>query len=133
MTVSAHGLDEIRALAGKDLGCTGWLAITQDRVDTFAGAVDDHDGSYLTLSLIVPLTSELLDVQGVRMTVNYGLERVRFPAPVRVGSKIRLAARVVSVEDVSRRVVEMRVDGTLELDGSDAPACVAQALYRHYG
>ncbi|TQS28340.1 MaoC family dehydratase [Microbispora sp. KK1-11] len=151
MTITVSGLDEIRALAGKDLGHSGWLEIGQERVNTFADATDDHqwihvdpvraaDGpfggpiahGYLTLSLVIPLFNELLDIQGVKMSVNYGLEKVRFPSPVKVGSRIRLAAAVVSVEDVPGDGVQMLLDFTVETDGSAKPACVARVIYRHY-
>jgi acyl dehydratase len=150
-TNTANGLTEIKALAGKDLGHTGWLAITQDRVGTFADATDDHQWihvdperarsgpfgttiahGYLTLSLLIPLFNDLLTIQGVRLSVNYGLEKVRFPSPVPVGSKIRLAGTVVSVEDVPGDGVQMTLDFTIEIDGSAKPACVARAVYRHY-
>ncbi|MBB6345548.1 MaoC family dehydratase [Nonomuraea muscovyensis] len=151
MTTIANGLAELKGLAGRDLGHSGWLEITQHRVNTFADATDDHqwihtdaekaaDGpfggtiahGYLTLSLLIPLFTELLDVRGVTMSVNYGLDKVRFPGPVKVGGKIRLAARVVSVDDVPGNGVQMAMDFTVEIDGSAKPACVARALYRHY-
>ncbi|HLU74416.1 MAG TPA: MaoC family dehydratase [Nonomuraea sp.] len=150
MTTTVHGLDEIKALAGKDLGRSAWLEVTQERVNTFADATDDHqwihvdpvrakDGpfggtiahGYLTLSLVIPFFTELLDIQGVSMSINYGLEKVRFPSPVKVGSKIRLAASVVSVEDVPGGV-QMLLDFTVEIEGSAKPACVARVIYRHY-
>jgi acyl dehydratase len=151
MSTSVHGLEEIKALAGRDLGHTNWMEITQDRIDTFADATDDYQWihvdaerartgpfgatiahGYLTLSLLIPLFGELLDIQGVRMSVNYGLEKVRFPTPVPVGSKIRLSGTVVSVDEVAGDGVQVRLDGTMEVDGSAKPACVAQAVYRHY-
>ncbi|MFC0106446.1 MaoC family dehydratase [Kibdelosporangium aridum] len=151
MTTHARGLAAIKALAGQDLGHTGWWEITQDRVDKFADATDDHqwihidpqraaDGpfkttiahGYLTLSLLSALSSELLVIEGVGMSINYGLDRVRFPAPVPVGSKIRLAGTVVSVDDVRDNGVQMVQDLTVEIDGSDKPACVARWLSRHY-
>lgn len=147
----ASGLDELRALAGVDLGSTDWLEIAQDRVDTFADATDDHQWihvdperaatgpfggtiahGYLTLSLIIPLFNQLLEIRGTSMSLNYGLERVRFPSPVRVGAKIRLHAVVGSVEPVAGDGVQMQVAFTVEVEGSNKPACVAQALYRHY-
>src|SRR6185437_6372568 len=101
MPRTANGLDELRALAGTDLGYTDWLEITQDRVDTFADATDDHQWihvdperaatgpfggtiahGYLTLSLIIPLFNQLLEITGTSMSLNYGLDRVRFPSPV---------------------------------------------------
>ncbi|MEU9024738.1 MaoC family dehydratase [Actinomadura sp. NPDC048394] len=149
--ITANGLAEIKALAGKDLGHSAWLDITQERVNTFADATDDHqwihtdpekakDGpfgaaiahGYLTLSLVIPLFNDLLDIQGTKMSINYGLEKVRFPSPVRVGAKIRLAGKVAEVTDVPGGGVQMVCDFTVEIDGEAKPACVAQAVYRHY-
>ncbi|MFC6084215.1 MaoC family dehydratase [Sphaerisporangium aureirubrum] len=151
MTTTVHGPGEIKALAGTDLGHSGWLEITQARIDAFADATGDRQWihvdpvrakegpfggpiahGYLTLSLVIPLFTELLDVQGVKMSINYGLEKVRFPSPVKVGSKIRLAAVVVAVEDVAGDGVQMLLDFTVEIDGSAKPACVARTVYRHY-
>jgi acyl dehydratase len=151
MTVTANGLDELKALAGADLGHTGWLEITQDRVNTFADATDDHQWihvdrdraaagpfgttiahGFLTLSLIIPLFSELMEVRGLSMQINYGLNRVRFPAPVPVGSKIRLAAQLGAVEDAGVNAVQVTVDFTMEVEGGQKPACVAQGVYRYY-
>jgi acyl dehydratase len=151
MTTTVNGLTEIKALAGKDLGHSDWLEIAQDRVNTFADATDDHqwihvdprraDGGpfggtiahgYLTLSLVIPLFNELLDIQGVTMSINYGLDKVRFPSPVKVGSRIRLGATVASGEDVPGDGVQMHLDFTVEIEGAGKPACVARAIYRHY-
>jgi acyl dehydratase len=151
MTTTATGLDELRALAGTDLGHTGWLEVTQDRINTFADATDDHQWihvdeakaaagpfgttiahGYLTLSLVIPLFSELLKVGGVSMGINYGLNKVRFPAPVPVGSRIRLAARIASAEDAGPGAVVLTTDLTIEVEGGSKPACVAQAIYRYY-
>ena len=151
MTQIATGLDELRALAGADLGTSEWFEVTQDRVNLFADATEDHQWihtdperaaegpfggtiahGYLTLSLLIPLFNELLEVRGVRMSVNYGLEKVRFPSPVRVGGKIRLLGTVDSVEDVAGDGVQMALSFTIEVDGGTKPACVAKALYRHY-
>jgi acyl dehydratase len=151
MTQIATGLDELRALAGTDLGTSEWFEVTQDRVNLFADATEDHQWihtdperaaegpfggtiahGYLTLSLLIPLFNELLEVRGVRMSVNYGLEKVRFPSPVRVGGKIRLLGTVDSVQDVAGDGVQMALSFTIEIDGVAKPACVAKALYRHY-
>ncbi|HTF46104.1 MAG TPA: MaoC family dehydratase [Pseudonocardia sp.] len=151
MTTRVNGLAEIAALAGRDLGHTDWLEITQDRVNLFAEATNDQQWihvdverarsgpfggpiahGYLTLSLLIPLFGELLEIRGVRMSVNYGLEKVRFPSPVPIGAKIRMAATVVFVEEVAGDGVQMLLGCTVEVDGSDKPACVAQAVYRHY-
>ena len=151
MTVTANGLDELKGMAGTDLGHTGWLEITQDRVNAFADATDDHQWihvdrekaaggpfggtvahGYLTLSLVVSLFSELAEVKGVSMEINYGLNKVRFPAPVPVGSKIRLAAQLGAVEDAGVNAVQAVVDFTIEMEGGGKPACVAQGVYRYY-
>lgn len=151
MTTTVEGIEELKKLAGTDLGYTDWLQIDQNRVNTFADATDDHQWihtdperaaagpfggtiahGYLTLALLIPLMTELLDVSGVRMSINYGLEKVRFPAPVPVGTKIRLKGLVASVEDVKGDGVQVTVDFTVEIEGSDKPACVARGIYRHY-
>jgi acyl dehydratase len=151
MVITVDGLEELRKLTGRDLGRTGWLEVTQDRVDRFAGATGDHQWihvdreraaagpfggpiahGYLTLSLVIPLFAELLEIRGTRMGVNYGLEKVRFPNPVRVGSRIRLAATVAEVTDVAPDCVQMLLDFVVEIDGERKPACVARPVYRHY-
>ena len=118
MTTIMNGLDELKAQAGADLGRTGWLEVTQERVNTFADATGDHQWihvdaqraaagpfggtiahGYLTLSMVIPLFGELLEVRGISMGINYGLNKVRFPTPVPVGSRIRLAAALGAVED----------------------------------
>ncbi|WP_084965202.1 MaoC family dehydratase [Thermoactinospora rubra] len=151
MTIKANGLAELLALAGRDLGHTGWMEITQEQVNTFADATHDHQWihvdpdraargpfggtiahGYLTLALLIPLFNELLEIGGVKMSVNYGLNKVRFPAPVPVGAKIRLRGAVAGVAEVKGNGVEMTLDFTVEVEGGDKPACVAQAVYRHY-
>ncbi|MFF8644089.1 MaoC family dehydratase [Streptomyces sp. NPDC015345] len=150
MTVTANGLDELAALAGSELGVTEWLEVGQDRIDTFADATDDHQWihtdpekaargpfgapiahGYLTLSLFIPLFSDLLDVRGVTTKVNYGLDKVRFPAPVKAGARIRLRATLASVDEV-RGGVQIAVDGTVEIEGGEKPACVLRSLSRFY-
>ncbi|MFD5794601.1 MaoC family dehydratase [Streptomyces diastatochromogenes] len=150
MSVTVNGIDELKKLAGSDLGTSEWIEVTQERIDTFADATGDHQWihvdperakegpfgapiahGYLTLSLFIPLFTELLDVEGVTTKVNYGLNKVRFPSPVKVGSRIRLAARLASVEDVPGGV-QIAVDGTMEIDGGGKPAAVLQSLSRFY-
>jgi acyl dehydratase len=149
--ITVTGLDELMTLTGRDLGHSSWIDITQDRVDTFAAATGDHQWihvdtarartgpfgttiahGYLTLSLVIPLFGELLTIDGVRMGINYGLDRVRFPNPVKVGAKIRLAARVANVTEVPGNGVQLDLDFTVEIDGADKPACVARVIYRQY-
>ena len=152
MPIIANGLDGLRGLAGAEIGESAWLKITQDRIDAFADATDDHqwihvdpqrakDGpfggtiahGYLTLSLLIPMWTEMLRIEGIGMAVNYGLNRVRFPAPVPVDSSVRLRAAVAEVEDVADGAgVQLTVDFTVDLAGSAKPAVVAQAVYRYY-
>ncbi|MFI5674030.1 MaoC family dehydratase [Streptomyces cellulosae] len=150
MSVTVNGLDELKKLAGSDLGTSEWVEVTQERIDTFADATGDHqwihvdperakDGpfgapiahGYLTLSLFIPLFTELLDVQGVTTKVNYGLNKVRFPSPVKVGSRIRLVGKLAEVEEV-KGGVQIVVDGTIEIEGGTKPAAVLQSLSRFY-
>ncbi|GLW73801.1 MaoC family dehydratase [Kitasatospora phosalacinea] len=150
MPRTVHGITDLLALGGTDLGHSQWLEIAQDRVNTFADATDDHQWihtdperaaagpfgapiahGYLTLSLLIPLWSELLQVEGVAMAVNYGLNKVRFPSPVKVGAKIRVHGAIASVTEV-KGGAEVTVDLTVEIDGSAKPAVVAQAVYRFY-
>lgn len=135
---------------GTDLGESSWIEITQDDIDTFADATRDHqwihvdperaaDGpfgstiahGYLTLALVIPLWSELLQVEEVGMAVNYGLNRLRLPAPVPVGSRIRLQGKVASTSEVAGGV-QVVADLTMEVEGSEKPALVAEAVYRFY-
>ncbi|MFF5308512.1 MaoC family dehydratase [Streptomyces massasporeus] len=150
MSITVNGLDELKKLAGGDLGTSEWIEVTQERIDTFADATGDHQWihvdperakegpfgapiahGYLTLSLFIPLFTELLDVQGVTTKVNYGLNKVRFPAPVKVGSRIRLTAKLAEVEEVPGGV-QITVEGAIEIEGATKPAAVLQSLSRFY-
>ncbi len=150
MSITVNGLDELKKLAGSDLGASEWIEVTQERINTFADATGDHQWihvdperaaagpfgapiahGYLTLSLFIPLFTELLDVEGVSTKVNYGLNKVRFPAPVKAGSRIRLVAKLAAVEDVPGGV-QIAVEGTIEIDGGPKPAAVLQSLSRFY-
>jgi acyl dehydratase len=150
MATTIDGISELKAAVGRHLGYSDWHEITQDRIDAFAEATGDHqwihvdparakDGpfgrtiahGYLTLSLAPWLMSEVLTVTGMAMGLNYGLNKLRFPNPVPVGSKLRMGAQVANVEDVSGGV-QATIDLTFELDGETKPACVAQAVYRYY-
>lgn len=143
-------LEELPGLTGRDLGWTEYREVTQDRVNTFADATDDHqwihtdpekaaDGpfggpiahGFLTLSLAIPFWSELLDVTGAKTKVNYGLDKVRFVSPVRVGAKIRMNARITDVTEVAGGF-QVGVDQVIEADGETRPAVVAHSLYRFY-
>lgn len=145
-----RSVDEFRAAAGTELGYSDWLDVDQGRVNQFADATDDHQwihvdpqraaagpfGStiahgYLTLSLLPALTRGLTAIDGVRMAVNYGLNRVRFPAPLPVGSRVRGVVELVSVEDVPGGV-QATIRVTVEREGGDKPVCVAESLARIY-
>ncbi|HEU4758096.1 MAG TPA: MaoC family dehydratase [Agromyces sp.] len=142
--------DDVAGLAGTDLGWTDWLEVTQERVNLFADATDDHqwihvdperaeDGpfggaiahGFLTLSLAVKFWSELFDVTGVSTRVNYGLDKVRFVSPVKVGARVRMNAVIDEVTEV-RGGYQFAVDQTIEIEGADKPAVVARGLYRFY-
>lgn len=150
MSITVDGIDALKKLAGSELGTSEWIDITQERIDGFADATGDHQWihvdverakegpfgapiahGYLTLALFIPLFTELLDVQGVTTKVNYGLDKVRFPAPVKVGSRLRLVGTLASVEDVPGGV-QIAVDGTIEIEGAAKPACVLRSLSRFY-
>jgi acyl dehydratase len=150
MTDTNPTIDDLVDKVGEPLGESGWLDITQERINTFADATDDHQWihvdperaaegpfggpiahGYLTLSLIVPLLTDMLQVEGVSMALNYGLNKVRFPTPVPVGSKVRLKASLAGVEEVAGGV-QVLIDCLVEIDGGTKPACAAQAVYRLY-
>jgi acyl dehydratase len=135
-------------LVGAELGPTGWLEVTQERVDEFARATDDPQWihtdperaaagpfggtiahGFLTLSLCVPFLYELMPDRRFALTVNYGVNRVRFPAPVPVGSRIRARFRVDSVDEVAGGE-QTAITATVERDGSDKPVCVAELVVR---
>ena len=138
----------LRNLVGRELGPGSWLELTQERIDLFARATADPqwihtdparaaDGpfgatvahGFLTLSLCVPLLHELLPLERYRLTVNYGVNRVRFPAPVPAGSRVRARARVERVEEVPGGQ-QATVTATVERAGGEKPVCVAELVLR---
>lgn len=148
-------LPDLAELVGSELGPGPWLRVDQRRIDTFADATDDHQWihtdperaahgpfgatvahGYLTLGLVAPLLDALLVVDGAAMGVNYGLDRVRFPAPVTAGSRVRARAVLVELDPVPGGV-QARLDVTVERDAGvedgGKPACVATVLCRFYG
>jgi acyl dehydratase len=141
----------LRDRVGTHIGYTDWQEMTQARVDQFADATDDHQfihvdvdrarqtpfggtiaHGYLTLSLMAPVMQELLSVSDVAMGLNYGLDRVRFPAPLPVGAQWRGGAEIVEVTDVGGGV-QVKVRGTIEVRDQERPACVAECLVRLFG
>jgi acyl dehydratase len=142
---------DLPSLVGCDLGFSEYRLVTQEQVNAFADATDDHQWihvdperaasgpfgapiahGFLTLSLAIAFWTELLEVDGVTTKVNYGLDKVRFPAPVTVGSRIRMSAVVAEVAEVPGGF-QLAVDQTIEIDGGSKPAVVARGLYRFYG
>lgn len=141
---------DLASLVGADLGFSDWRTVTQEQVNTFADAADDHqwihtdperakDGpfgapiahGFLTLALLIPMWVELLDIEGVSTKVNYGLDKVRFVSPVKVGDRIRMTATIAELGEVGGGV-QAAVDCTIEVEGGTKPAVVARSLQRFY-
>ncbi|MFI6307651.1 MaoC family dehydratase [Amycolatopsis thailandensis] len=141
-------LQEFENAVGEHFGYSEWLTLTQDRVNLFADATDDHQWihvdvekaaegpfgapiahGFLTLSLISGFVGKLYRVHGLKMGINYGLNKVRFPQPVKVGSKIRAGAELVEVTEVTGGKQAV-VRWTIEIDGEPKPACVAEMVVR---
>jgi acyl dehydratase len=150
MTLTVDTLDDLRPLVGTELGGSSWIEIDQTRINTYADATDDHQWihvdetrarqgpfggtiahGFLVLSLIIPMWTEILEVRGVTTKVNYGLGRVRFPAPVPAGSKLRGTATLVSLEDIAGGV-RLTIDMVIHREGGDKPVCVAQPIFQFY-
>lgn len=142
---------DVKSLVGQEIGVSDWHLVTQEEINAFADATHDHQWihvdverakrespfggpvahGYYTLSLAPHLMSQIWSVQGIRMGVNYGLNKLRFPAPVLVGKQVRLRAMLNNVEDVSGGQ-QATVGMSFEVEGSDKPVCVAEAIYRYY-
>ena len=150
MTTTVQGIAGLKEKVGEHLGYSKYVEITQEQVNLFADATGDHQWihvdperakagpfggpiahGYLTLSMGPTLMPDILAVEGVAMGVNYGAGKVRFPSPVPVGSKLRLGAELLSVEDVTGGAqVTMRF--TFEVEGAPKPSCVAEIIFRYY-
>ncbi|MET7800908.1 MaoC family dehydratase [Streptomyces decoyicus] len=143
-------LDELRDAVGEELGTSDWLEIDQKRIDLFAEATGDHQWihvdqekaaagpfgttiahGYLTLSLLPALVPQLMRVDNVKMGINYGANKVRFPATVPVGSRLRATARIAEVTEV-KGGVQLATVVTIEREGGDKPVCVAETVSRFY-
>ncbi|MFJ6790400.1 MaoC family dehydratase [Streptomyces angustmyceticus] len=143
-------LDELRNAVGEELGTSDWLEIDQKRIDLFAEATGDHQWihvdqekaaagpfgttiahGYLTLSLLPALVPQLMRVDNVKMGINYGTNKVRFPATVPVGSRLRATARIADVTEVAGGV-QLATVVTIEREGGDKPVCVAETVSRFY-
>lgn len=151
MTTTIQNPDELLGYIGQDLGTSGWLEIPQGDINLFAQATHDDQWihtdveraksgpfggpiahGYLTLSLLIPLWSQILVIADLGMAVNYGLNKVRFPAPVPAGSRVRLTASLAAAEEIKGGGVQATVDAVMELEGTDKPVCVAQMVHRYY-
>jgi acyl dehydratase len=148
-------LDDVQALrefVGREIGITGWLSLAQERIDQFAEATEDRQWihldrersrrespygatvahGFLTLSLVSYFVREAITIRsGVRLAVNYGLNRVRFPSPVRSESKIRARIALLTLKELSD-AVEVTYGVTIESEDSDKPCCVAEWVVRYY-
>lgn len=123
------GVDAVRAAAGTHLGTSGWITVDQDRADRFVAATGDPDLTYLVLSLTNGLLPEVVEVRGVSMGLNLGTNQVRFPAPVPVGSRIRIDVELTDVREASGGV-QTTMTVTVEVEDGDQPACVVEVLSR---
>ena len=146
------GVDELKTMTGKELGVSEWLEVTQKAINLFAEATHDHQWihidverckkespwgqtiahGYYTLSLAPYLLGQILEVEGVQMGINYGINKLRFPSPVKVGKKVRARAEVADVSDVANGV-QATIRMTFEVEGEEKPACVAEVIYRYFG
>jgi acyl dehydratase len=151
MTTTVQGIAGLREKVGEHLGYSDYIEITQEQVNLFADATGDHQWihvdperatkespfggpiahGYLTLSLGPMLMPQILRVEGVKMGVNYGAGKVRFPSPVPVGSKVRLGAELASVEDVPGGA-QVTMTFVFEVEGHPKPSCVAEIIFRYY-
>jgi acyl dehydratase len=145
------GLDALRALVGTELGRSRWFEIGQERIATFADATDDHQWihidperaarespfggtvahGFLTLSLLPSMLADVLVMVDAKLVVNYGLNKVRFPAPVPAGSRVRAAIVLAALEDENGSS-QLTLDVTVEREGGTKPVCVAEFLVRRY-
>jgi acyl dehydratase len=145
-----ESVTELAAIAGQDIGESDWVTNTQEDVTLFADATGDHQWihvdperaaqgpfggtiahGFLTLSLLPRLWHEIYEVKGIKLGVNYGLNKVRFPAPVPVGSKVRARSALVDVDDLGKGAVQATLSTTVEIEGSTKPACVAESIVRY--
>ena len=147
-TVFQHP-SELAAAVGKHLGYSDWIEITQDRVNRFADATGDHQWihvdperaksgpfggtiahGYLTMSLVNLFLPQIMEVRGISMGVNYGADKLRFPAPVKVGARVRGGGELLMVQEVKGGAVQATVRVTVEVEGGDRPGCVVETISR---
>ncbi|WP_420429232.1 MaoC family dehydratase [Algiphilus sp.] len=151
MATVLDSADAIQAATGQTLGTSAWVQIAQERINTFADATDDHQWihvdperakegpfgapiahGYLTLSLVSRFLPEIIEVRGMRMGVNYGCNKVRFPNVVKAGARIRGHGEMLEAELTKDGGVQAVIRVTVEIEGEDRPACVADTISRYY-
>ncbi|WP_099023365.1 MaoC family dehydratase [Mycolicibacterium palauense] len=141
---------ELIAAKGEVLGTSDWVTITQEAVNQFAEATGDHQWihvdperaaagpfgttiahGFMTLSLLPVLMHQMYTVEGIKLAINYGLNKVRFPSPVPVGSKVRATSTLVEAEELGDGALQLTVSTSIEVEGAGKPACVAESLLRY--
>jgi acyl dehydratase len=151
MTTTFNSADEILAAVGRPLGESQWLTITQERIDLFADATDDHQWihvdpvrakagpfgapiahGYLTLSLMAHFLPQVIQVRGMKMGVNYGTDKVRFPSAVKAGARIRARGELVAAEKTKDGGLQAVIRVTVDIENEAKPACVADTISRYY-
>jgi acyl dehydratase len=147
---SFEHLSELEALVGQEVAVSDWIVVDQERIDRFADATGDHQWihvdveraragpfrstiahGFLTLSLLPEMAASAMEIRDSRMGVNYGLNKVRFPAPVPSGSRLRGHFKLLAYEPLQRGA-QLTFEVTMEREGSDKPVCVAESLARRY-
>lgn len=143
-------LEDFAAATGQELGVSDWFTVTQDAVNQFADATGDHqwihvdpekaaDGpfggtiahGFMTLSLLPVLMAQIYTVGGVKFALNYGVNKVRFPSPVKVGARVRATSTLVDVADLGGGAHQATISTVVQADGADKPACVAESVVRY--
>lgn len=153
MAARTLALDELKGMKGQEVGVSEWHSVTQEEINKFADATHDHQWihvdperakkespfggpiahGYYTLSLAPYLMEQIIAVKGIRMGINYGLNKLRYPGPVRIGKRVRLKATLADFEDLANGAGAQATFGmTFEVEGESKPGCVAEAVYRYY-
>ncbi len=147
-----RGLEELKSLVGQDLGTSDWFEVTQERVNFFANGTGDNQWihcdperakrespygvtvahGFFTLSLGPILATQIYEIEGLRLVLNYGLNRVRFPSPVKVGSRVRMSCELMAIKELPTAGVQGTFKNTFIVEGEDKPACVAESLVRMF-
>jgi acyl dehydratase len=144
-------LEEMKAMKGQELGVSEWHPVSQDEINKFADATHDHQWihvdperakrespfggpiahGYYTLSLTPHLLNQIVGVRGIKMGINYGLNKLRFPSPVKIGKRVRVRASLSDFEEIPHGA-QATIGLTFEVEGESKPACIAEAVYRYY-